>query len=1205
MPAPRGIFAASASLLVAMAGIAAGASAGLAAAPAPWPVSSGLVVAEVVTGGASASDEYLEIYNAAPGPAEAGGCQLVYVSASGATVTRKATLATPLVLAAGQHLLVANASGIYAPLADATYTGGLAADGGSVVLETPGGTVIDAVNWGTASNPYAEGPAAPAPPAKSSIERLPGGSLGNGLDTNDNRADWAIQPNPQPQPMSAPPVPGPAPTTTSSPASTGPAISPEVTPTSEPTDGPTLAPTAATTDSAAPTPTPTQTLAPTLVPTATATVAPTAEPTAWATSTPSAGPTSEPTAGATPTPSGSPAPSPAAPTITPIAEARASADGATVTVEGVVTAAIGSLESGHGGFVQDSSGGVAVYLSDSPSAPVTAGSLVRVTGTIGDRYGQRTVRVEAAGAADPSGGSGSAGIVVLGQAALPPAAARTTGAIGEDDEGFLVSAVGTVTAAPDALSDGTGLWLDDGSGPLRVVVTPAALGGLVPVRGTRIAVTGPVGQHASGSSPGYRLEATEPGDAVVIVDSSPEPSTSPTSGPSPTASPSVMATPGPTASAAPTPGPSASDPGLDVVSMAVARGLPAGSRVRVAGVVTAGSGVLGTDGLVALADSSGGVFVRLASPLDSFEPGRSVEIVGTIAAPYGQVEIRDLTWIAVGDLGEPPAPAAISLAQLGESTEGSLVRVRGSVDSVRLDSGRLTLTIESGTGTARVLADPPTGLTRADVTRGAIVEVTGIVGQRASASGALDGYRIWLRARADLATVAAAPTAGLSAGPSAAPTTTPHPDLASAISIRNARVDVRATVTAAAGLLDIDGPTIVVDDGTAAVAVVLPDDAARPRVGTMVRVIGTVGTWHGGPKVVATSVEQLGQLGSVTALSSNGRIGAAQEWHLIRVCGRIDSLARAGSRWRAELIVDGRRVVVLAEPAAGVPAALMVKGGLAAVTGIVRRSSSDSSVFQVLPRDREDVRVAVPPSAAGASSSFGAGSVAASGRPGSKQLTSIGDLGSWVGRDVVVAGLVTAADGSTVVLDDGTGSVVLGGSEAAEALAIVEPGDALEVSGEVRSGPGGLSLIVDPAGIVTLDGLAGDGAAAESPAGLGGDVSGAAGSPRGVGLTGAGTGPGAIGGSTSLHLGSPGSLDQSPWPLLAIGGTAVLLLLAAAGRTLATRRSVASGQAAAARAAGIEHRRIPGRAVAFVRGLRSRSPSEAPAPGPGDSEWPG
>ena len=60
-----------------------------ASADVTWPPSTGLLVGEVVTGGASGSDEYVELFNAGPVAVQLGGSELVYVSASGKSVTRK------------------------------------------------------------------------------------------------------------------------------------------------------------------------------------------------------------------------------------------------------------------------------------------------------------------------------------------------------------------------------------------------------------------------------------------------------------------------------------------------------------------------------------------------------------------------------------------------------------------------------------------------------------------------------------------------------------------------------------------------------------------------------------------------------------------------------------------------------------------------------------------------------------------------------------------------------------------------------------------------------------------------------------------------------------------------------------------------------------------------------------------------------------
>jgi hypothetical protein len=199
------------------------------AAAVAWPPSTGLLLAEVVTGGASASDEYVEITNAGPVPADLAGMELVYVTSWGSTVTRKAAWSDLELLGTGQHLLVANSLGVFASTADATYSGGFAATGGALVLRVVGGAPVDAVGWGDATNPFVEGAAASAPPAGQSIERRPGGNAGNGTDTNQNAADWVVLAAPVPQNLAARPVPEPSSSPSPAPT-TGPDPSPSPTP---------------------------------------------------------------------------------------------------------------------------------------------------------------------------------------------------------------------------------------------------------------------------------------------------------------------------------------------------------------------------------------------------------------------------------------------------------------------------------------------------------------------------------------------------------------------------------------------------------------------------------------------------------------------------------------------------------------------------------------------------------------------------------------------------------------------------------------------------------------------------------------------------------------------------------------------------------------------------------------------------------------
>ena len=137
--------------------------------------------------------------------------EVAYVTSSGSTVTRKAAWTGSLPLAPGRHLLIANSLGIYAAQADATYSGGLAATGGVIVVRPTGGTPVDAVGWGDAVNAFVEGSAAPPPAAGRSIERGPGGTGGNTSDTNDNASDFVVNAAPVAQNLAAAPAPGPSP----------------------------------------------------------------------------------------------------------------------------------------------------------------------------------------------------------------------------------------------------------------------------------------------------------------------------------------------------------------------------------------------------------------------------------------------------------------------------------------------------------------------------------------------------------------------------------------------------------------------------------------------------------------------------------------------------------------------------------------------------------------------------------------------------------------------------------------------------------------------------------------------------------------------------------------------------------------------------------------------------------------------------------
>jgi len=151
---------------------------------------------ELQTGGSTALDEFVELYNTCPDQAlDLTGYALVYRSAGGTTDSIRVSF-TGGGFAAGKPYYVCANTG-YAGPADAHYTDGLAEAGGGLAIRDAAGNILDSVGWGTATNTFVEGSPAPAPSAGQSIARMP-----DGHDTNDNSTDFTI--------ISSPTTPGAA-----------------------------------------------------------------------------------------------------------------------------------------------------------------------------------------------------------------------------------------------------------------------------------------------------------------------------------------------------------------------------------------------------------------------------------------------------------------------------------------------------------------------------------------------------------------------------------------------------------------------------------------------------------------------------------------------------------------------------------------------------------------------------------------------------------------------------------------------------------------------------------------------------------------------------------------------------------------------------------------------------------------------------------
>jgi hypothetical protein len=247
--------------------------------------SPNIVISEIQIAGATANDEFVELYNPTNFAVEMNGWRLARrTSSATGTLTNLVSNLSGTISAHG-YFLIANPEYTGATTPDTWYsatTNGIAANNTVILYSDAGQTVVDKVGMGTAEDN--ESFATVVPNSSSSIERkasststsesLMVGGLeelaGNGYDSDNNQVDFTTRTNPDPQnSLDVEPVLSPTPLPTSTPL---PTTTPTVAPTNTPTPtvvAPTTTPTLFPTNSPTPLPTPVSTISPTPSPTPT------------------------------------------------------------------------------------------------------------------------------------------------------------------------------------------------------------------------------------------------------------------------------------------------------------------------------------------------------------------------------------------------------------------------------------------------------------------------------------------------------------------------------------------------------------------------------------------------------------------------------------------------------------------------------------------------------------------------------------------------------------------------------------------------------------------------------------------------------------------------------------------------------------------------------------------------------------------------
>ena len=177
-----------------------------------------------------------------------------------------------------------------------------------------------------------------------------------------------------------------------------------------------------------------------------------------------------------------------------------------------------------------------------------------------------------------------------------------------------------------------------------------------------------------------------------------------------------------------------SDP--KTISIAEARSLPFGTIVTVDGSVTVPSGAFTSsselDEGFAIQDKTGGIYIN-ASANPGLTVRQQVRVTGKLADSVlpGLLVLVDVTETKVHGRGPKIEALLVATGDVGEATEGKLVRIAGTITQPienNLPAG-FTIFIDDGSGEVHSFVAASTGIDVSGLAPGDTIEVTGFSGQ--------------------------------------------------------------------------------------------------------------------------------------------------------------------------------------------------------------------------------------------------------------------------------------------------------------------------------------------------------------------------------------------------------------------------------------------------------------------------------------------
>jgi len=187
------------------------------------------------------------------------------------------------------------------------------------------------------------------------------------------------------------------------------------------------------------------------------------------------------------------------------------------------------------------------------------------------------------------------------------------------------------------------------------------------------------------------------------------------------------------------PGPAVQGPAdPKTITIAEARALPLGTVVTIDGVVTVPSGAFNSstfDQGFAIQDRTGGIYISVPDN-NGFGLRQQVRVTGKLADTVlpGLLVLVDVTEIKQHGSGPKVQPLPVATGDVGEDTEGKLVRITGTITQPIINDlpFGFIIFINDGSGEVHSFVCASTGIDVSGLSPGQTIEVTGFSGQFAS-----------------------------------------------------------------------------------------------------------------------------------------------------------------------------------------------------------------------------------------------------------------------------------------------------------------------------------------------------------------------------------------------------------------------------------------------------------------------------------------